>query len=72
MYKNEMEKEIVFFMPSFEGGGVEKNIEMIANFFASKKVKISLISWSYSLKYNSLCQYPSKKLCFGKFNILFE
>ena len=27
MYKNEMKKEIVFFMPSFEGGGVEKNIK---------------------------------------------
>ena len=42
MYKNEMKKEIVFFMPSFEGGGVEKNIRMIANYFASKNVKISL------------------------------
>ena len=36
MYKNEMKKEIVFFMPSFEGGGVEKNIRIIANYFASK------------------------------------
>ena len=29
MYKNEMKKKIIFFMPSFEGGGVEKNIIII-------------------------------------------
>lgn len=50
MYKNEMKKEIVFFMPSFEGGGVEKNIRMIANYFASKNVKISLITTSKKVK----------------------
>jgi len=50
MYKNEMKKEIVFFMPSFEGGGVEKNIRMIANYFASKNVKISLITASKKVK----------------------
>ena len=50
MYKNEMKKEIVFFMPSFEGGGVEKNIRMIANFFASKNVKISLITTSKKVR----------------------
>ena len=52
MYKNEMKKEIVFFMPSFEGGGVEKNIRMIANYFASKNVKISLITTSKKVKKN--------------------
>ena len=50
MYKNEMKKEIVFFMPSFEGGGVEKNIRMIANYFASKNAKISLITTSKKVK----------------------
>jgi len=50
MYKNEMKKEIVFFMPSFEGGGVEKNIRMIANYFASKNIKISLITASKKVK----------------------
>ncbi len=50
MYKNEMKKEIVFFMPSFEGGGVEKNIRMIANYFASKNIKISLITTSKKVK----------------------
>ena len=50
MYKNEMKKEIVFFMPSFEGGGVEKNIRMIANFFGSKNIKISLITASKKVR----------------------
>ena len=50
MYKNEMKKNIVFFMPSFEGGGVEKNIIMVANYFASKNVKISLITASNKIK----------------------
>ncbi|MDC2970499.1 glycosyltransferase [Candidatus Pelagibacter sp.] len=45
-----MKKEIVFFMPSFEGGGVEKNIRMIANYFATKNVKISLITTSKKVK----------------------
>ena len=45
-----MKKEIVFFMPSFEGGGVEKNIRMIANYFASKNIKISLITASKKVK----------------------
>ena len=52
MYKNEMKKEIVFFMPSFEGGGVEKNIRMIAIYFDSKYVKISLITASKKVKKN--------------------
>ena len=30
------QKEIVFFMPSIEGGGVEKNLFIISNYFASK------------------------------------
>tara|TARA_B100001029_G_scaffold86672_1_gene71141 strand:+ start:261 stop:386 length:126 start_codon:yes stop_codon:yes gene_type:complete len=36
MYKNKDKKKIIFFMPSFEGGGVEKNITIIANYFAKK------------------------------------
>ena len=46
MYKNEMKKKIIFFMPSFEGGGVEKNIIMIANYFVSKDANVSLITAS--------------------------
>ena len=39
MYKNKDKKKIIFFMPSFEGGGVEKNIGLISNYFIKKKTK---------------------------------
>ena len=32
-----MKQKIIFFMPAMEGGGVEKNLVMIANFFLKKK-----------------------------------
>ena len=38
-----MKKKIIFFMPSFEGGGVEKNIILVANYFIKKKLNISKI-----------------------------
>ena len=50
MYKNEMKKKIIFFMPSFEGGGVEKNIIIIANYFASRNINVSLITANTELK----------------------
>ena len=50
MYTNEMKKRIIFYMPSFEGGGVEKNIIMIANYFIFKKANISLITASSKIK----------------------
>jgi len=50
MYKNEMKKKIIFFMPSFEGGGVEKNIIMIANNFISRNTDVSLITTSKKIK----------------------
>jgi N-acetylgalactosamine-N,N'-diacetylbacillosaminyl-diphospho-undecaprenol 4-alpha-N-acetylgalactosaminyltransferase len=50
MYTNQMKKKIIFYMPSFEGGGVEKNIIMIANYFISKKTNISLITTSNKIK----------------------
>ena len=48
------QKEIVFFMPSIEGGGVEKNLFIISNYFASKINNIYLITASkkYSNKFN--------------------
>ena len=50
MYKNEMKKKIIFFMPSFEGGGVEKNIIIIANELISRNFEISLITASREIK----------------------
>ncbi len=46
-----MKKKLVIFMPSIEGGGVEKNLFIISNFLAKKLNKISIIS--ASLKYKS-------------------
>ncbi len=37
-------------MPSFEGGGVEKNIILIANYFVKKNPYISLITASKNKK----------------------
>ena len=39
-----MKKKILFFMPSFEGGGVEKNLILVANFFAKKPIELKLSS----------------------------
>ena len=63
MYKNEMKKKIVFFMPSFEGGGVEKNIIMIANYFVSKDANVSLITASKKIrkKFNHKINFISPK-----------
>ena len=48
-------------MPSFEGGGVEKNIILIANYFIKKKSSISLITSSKSIKnkFNSKIKFIS-------------
>jgi glycosyltransferase involved in cell wall biosynthesis len=45
-----MKKKIIFFMPSFEGGGVEKNIILIANYFIKKNPSISIITSSKHIK----------------------
>ena len=39
------EKKLILFMPSMEGGGVEKNIIIIANYLASNIKNISLITF---------------------------
>ena len=43
-------KKIIFYMPSFEGGGVEKNVILIANFFCLKKFNVSIITASKKIK----------------------
>ena len=52
-------KEIIIFMPSINGGGVEKNFFLITNYLSSKFNKISVVSLSkeYQKKLN-----PSIKL----------
>ena len=45
-------KKLIFFMPSMEGGGVEKNLVIIANYFIKKIKNISLIT--YDNRFNKL------------------
>jgi len=46
-----MKKKLVLFMPSLEGGGVEKNFFLLSNFFAKKLDNISVITISKKYKY---------------------
>ena len=41
---------IVIFMPSIEGGGVEKNLFLITNFLSLKFKKLTLITCSSNIK----------------------
>ena len=43
-------KRILFFMPSIEGGGVEKNLFIVSNHFANKFKKVDLITTSTEFK----------------------
>ena len=42
--KIQQKNELIIFQPSIEGGGVEKNLFLIANYLSKKIKKISLIS----------------------------
>ncbi len=46
-----MKKKIIIFMPSIEGGGVEKNLYLVSNYLAKKKMRLSLITISNKYKY---------------------
>ena len=55
MEKNE--KRLIFFMPSMEGGGVEKNLILIANYISKYKKKVCLITFD-----DSFNKYFDKKI----------
>ena len=61
-----MEKNIIFFMPSFEGGGVEKNIILIANYFSKRNKSIFLITSSKKIenKFNAKIKIITPKYNF--------
>ena len=44
-------KKLIIFMPSIEGGGVEKNLYLVSNYLAKKKLRLSLITISNKYKY---------------------
>ena len=49
-----MKKEVIIFMPSIEGGGVEKNLFLVSNFLAKniETLKVITISRKYKNKFN--------------------
>ena len=56
-------KKLIIFMPSIEGGGVEKNLFIVSNFLSTKIKKVSVISASkkYSKKFNNKIEFISPK-----------
>ena len=44
-----MNKKIIFFCPSIEIGGVEKNLYKVVNYFAQKNLDLYLITFSKNL-----------------------
>ena len=52
-------KSLILFMPSIEGGGVEKNLIIISNYFSKKIKNIKLISAE-----NRLQNFFNKKINF--------
>jgi len=56
-----MKKKIIIFMPSIEGGGVEKNLFIVSNYLAKKHHKITLISISkkYKNKFNKSIDFKT-------------
>ena len=52
-------KSLIFFMPTIEGGGVEKNLIIISNYFAKRINNIKLISSE-----NRLQNFFNKKINF--------
>ena len=43
-----MTKKLIIFIPSIEEGGVEKNLFIIANYLAQKKLNIEVITCNFN------------------------
>jgi len=61
-----MKKKLVLFMPSLEGGGVEKNLFLLANYFIRKIDNVSVITVSkkFQYKFNKKILFISTKYYF--------
>ena len=46
----QMKKEVIIFMPSIEGGGVEKNLFLVSNYLAKRIKSLSVITISKKYK----------------------
>ena len=57
-----MEKKIIMFIPSIEGGGVEKNFFILSNYLSKyKKFSFITISKSYNPRFNSKIKFITTK-----------
>ena len=56
-----MKKKLIIFMPSIEGGGVEKNLFLVSNYLSKKLNKVALITISkkYKKKFNNSIEFIS-------------
>ena len=56
-----MKKKLIIFMPSIEGGGVEKNLFLVSNYLSKKIDRVSLITISikYKKKFNNSIEFIS-------------
>ena len=55
-----MSKKIIMFMPSIEGGGVEKNFFIVANYLSNfNKISVITISNKYKNKFNKKIEFIS-------------
>ena len=59
-----MKKKIIIFMPSIEGGGVEKNLFLVTNYLSNKISKITLITISkkFKNKFNKSIEFKTLNL----------
>jgi len=63
IYRTMTQKRLILFIPSIEGGGVEKNLFIISNYLKDKIKKISIISISNKFKnrFSSKIKFISPK-----------
>ena len=56
--RNFISKKIIMFMPSIEGGGVEKNFFIVANYLCNfNKISVITISNIYRNKFNRKIEF---------------
>ena len=54
---DKIKKKLIFFMPSMEGGGVEKNLIILSKYIKKRKIDIYLITFD-----NKFNQYFNRKI----------
>ena len=66
IYRTMKQKKLIIFLPSIEGGGVEKNLFIISNYLKDKIDNISLITISNKFKnrFNKKIKFISPKANF--------